>query len=112
MADVESTEPPTKKVKIESGADLKNIEALLLSECKVHPQWIAPQDQTSMAPPKEYAEHTLDRNKSLEAVDKGLLTQAVQNLLKRSRLVIVNHPKGGRFLRFVSEEVAQQQVER
>ena len=65
-----------------------------------------------MAPPKDYAEHTLDGNKVLENVDKGLLGQAVQKLMNKSRLVLHDHPKGGRLLRFVSEEVAQQQVER
>lgn len=44
--------------------------------------------------------------------DKKLLSEAVQRLLAKSRLTLLNHPKGGRCLRFVSAEVAQQQVER
>jgi len=36
----------------------------------------------------------------------------VQRLLAKSRLTLLNHPKGGRCLRYVSAEVAQQQVER
>ena len=65
-----------------------------------------------MAPPKEYTTHTLETNPLLEGVDKGLIGQAVQRLLKSSRLALANHPKGGRCLKFVSAEAAQQQVER
>ena len=71
-----------------------NVEALLLEECKKHPLWIAPQDKTSMEAPKDYTEHTLDGNKTLETVDKALLGQAVQRLLAKSRLALHDHPKG------------------
>ena len=65
-----------------------------------------------MAPPKDYADHTLDGNKVLEKHDKGLVGGAIQKLMAKSRLVLHDHPKGGRCLRFVSEELAQQQIER
>lgn len=41
-----------------------------------------------------------------------MLGQAVQRLMKTSRLTLASHPKGGRCLKFVSAELAQQQVER
>ena len=108
--------PKAKKVKTEveikpevSGA---SIEEVLLEECRKHPLWISPQDQPAMVPPKDYSEYTLDGNKVLEKFDKGLLGGAIQKLMAKSRLVLHDHPKGGRCLRFVSEELAQQQVER
>jgi hypothetical protein len=65
-----------------------------------------------MTPPKDYTDFTLDANKVLDRFDKAQLGVAVQRLLAKSRLGLHDHPKGGRCLRFVSEEVAQQQVER
>jgi len=114
-------EPLAKKIKSEGGGsvsadgppkDPKGVELLLLGECKRHQQWISPQDQPDMEPPKDYDEHSLHTNKAFQGVDMAMLGQAVQRLLEKSRLVLVNHPKGGRCLRFVSEEQAQQQVER
>ena len=49
---------------------------------------------------------------AFQGVDMAMLGQAVQRLLEKSRLVLVNHPKGGRCLRFISEEQAASQVER
>jgi hypothetical protein len=103
------TEP---EVKSEAGSSGINAEEILLEECRKHPLWIAPQDKPAMAPPKDYAEHTLDGNKTLEKYDKALLGGAIQKLMAKSRLVLHDHPKGGRCLRYVSEELAQQQVER
>jgi len=65
-----------------------------------------------MNPPKDYADYTLDGNKVLAPLDKALLGAALQKLLSKSRLALHDHPKGGRCLRFVSEEQAQQQLER
>jgi len=52
------------QVKTEPGAismTPSKVEETLLEVCKEHPQWIPPQDSTSMPPPKEYADHTLDK---------------------------------------------------
>mmetsp|Transcript_25832 Transcript_25832/g.50485 ORF Transcript_25832/g.50485 Transcript_25832/m.50485 type:complete len:328 (-) Transcript_25832:9-992(-) len=104
---------PAKKAAGVAGAhSAASVDELLLECCKEHPQWIAPQDQTGMPPPKDYTSHTLDSNPRLSGVDPKLLTEAVGRLLGKSRLTLANHPKGGRCLRYVSAEVAQQQVER
>ena len=108
--------PKAKKIKTEpdvkSEASGTSPEEILLEECRKHPLWIAPQDKPAMAPPKDYADYTLDGNKILEKYDKALLGGAIQKLMAKSRLVLHDHPKGGRCLRYVSEELAQQQVER
>mmetsp|Transcript_28762 Transcript_28762/g.72394 ORF Transcript_28762/g.72394 Transcript_28762/m.72394 type:complete len:334 (+) Transcript_28762:111-1112(+) len=107
----EGGDRPAKKARTE-GHSAASVDELLLECCRDHPQWIAPQDQTGMTPPKDYTNHTLDSNPKLEGVDQKLLTEAVGRLLGKSRLTLANHPKGGRCLRYVSAEVAQQQVER
>jgi hypothetical protein len=48
----------------------------------------------------------------LAGAERKHIGEAVQRLLAKSRLTLLNHPKGGRCLRYVSAEVAQQQVER
>eukprot|EP00290_Baffinella_frigidus_P050642 CAMPEP_0180408632 /NCGR_PEP_ID=MMETSP0989-20121125/42374_1 /TAXON_ID=697907 /ORGANISM="non described non described, Strain CCMP2293" /LENGTH=197 /DNA_ID=CAMNT_0022412571 /DNA_START=17 /DNA_END=608 /DNA_ORIENTATION=- len=80
-------EPLAKKIKSEGGGsvsadgppkDPKGVELLLLGECKRHQQWISPQDQPDMEPPKDYDEHSLHTNKAFQGVDMAMLGQAVQ----------------------------------
>jgi hypothetical protein len=70
-------EPGAKRIKTEGAGsvaagvpagdgppkDPKGVELLLLGECKRHQQWISPQDQPNMEPPKDYEEHSLHTNK-------------------------------------------------
>lgn len=58
------TAPLVGQVKTEPAAismTPSRVEEVLLEVCCEHPQWIPPQDSTSMPPPKEYADHTLDK---------------------------------------------------
>ena len=182
-------EPPAKRVKTEaeggaggSGSgggssgkmDLKDVEAVVLRECKKHQLWLAPpvlnarvpsscsldscddpvatpcgaehlltamslsradqelisvadsrpcacscvraivQDHPTTTPPKDYEKHNLYSNTALSSLDEDLLLQAIQRLLDNSRLRLVEGPhlKGGQCMKYVSEEMARQEVEK
>jgi DNA-directed RNA polymerase III subunit RPC6 len=65
-----------------------------------------------MSPPREYEEHSLYSNKQLKKLDQDLMMQAMQRLLKSSRLKLVMHPKVGQCMVYVSEAQAKLEIEK
>jgi len=110
-------EPPAKRVKTEEGGGAvkmtsREVEAVVLGECKKHQQWLAPPETPDMAPPKDYEKHNLYSNAALSSLDQEQLLQAIQRLLNSSRLKLVSHLRGGQCMMYVSEEKARQEIEK
>ncbi len=113
----DAAEPAAKRVKIEGdggGAkmDAKQVEAVVLAECKKHQQWLAPPETPDQAPPKDFERDNLNNNPALKALDSALLLNAINRLINSSRLKLTSHPKGGQCLVYVSEEKARQEIEK
>ncbi len=70
------------------------------------------QEDPNRAAPKEYEQNSLYNNPQLNSLPKDLLVQAVNSLLQSSRLKLVEHPRGGQCLQYVSEELAKQEIEK
>jgi DNA-directed RNA polymerase III subunit RPC6 len=70
------------------------------------------QEDPDRLPPKEYEKNCLYNNPQLNSIPKELMVQAVNSLLNTSRLKLVEHQRGGQCLRYVSEELAKQEIEK
>lgn len=113
----DAAEPAAKRVKVEGdggGAKMeaKQVEAVVLAECKKHQQWLAPPETPDQAPPKDFERDNLNNNPALKALDSALLLNAINRLINSSRLKLTSHPKGGQCLVYVSEEKARQEIEK
>jgi hypothetical protein len=113
----DAAEPPAKRVKVEGeggGAkmDAKQVEAVVLAECKKHQQWLSPPEAPDMPPPKDFEMNSLDTNPVLKTLDAQLLLVCINRLIHSSRLKLTSHAKGGQCLMYVSEEKARQEIEK